>query len=101
MNIIVNINGNVNVIIIVNPKFNINIISININIIVDIIIIIYVNIITIVNDIFTGQYQGQCGEMYYGDFRMLKARSPNIADYGVNKHYTTGPYHTVVREIFF
>ena len=26
---------------------------------------------------------------------MMKARSPNIADYGVNKHYATGPYHTV------
>ena len=42
-----------------------------------------------------GQYQGQCGEMYYGDYRMMKARSPNVADYGVNKHYATGPYHTV------
>ena len=40
-------------------------------------------------------YQGQCGELYYGDYRMLKARSPNIADYGVNKNYATGPYHTV------
>ena len=26
---------------------------------------------------------------------MLKARSPNIAEYGVNKHYATGPYHKV------
>ena len=26
---------------------------------------------------------------------MMKARSPNVADYGVNKHYATGPYHTV------
>ena len=42
-----------------------------------------------------GQYQGQCGELYYGDYRMLKARSPNVADYGVNKHFATGPYHTV------
>ena len=46
-------------------------------------------------DILTGQYQGICGEMYYGDYRMMKARSPNIGDYGVNKHYGTGPYHTV------
>ena len=28
-------------------------------------------------------------------FRMMKARSPNIADYDVNKHYGTGPYHRV------
>ena len=26
---------------------------------------------------------------------MMKARSPNIAEYGVNKHYPTGPYHKV------
>ena len=26
---------------------------------------------------------------------MQKARSPNIAEYGVNKHYPTGPYHKV------
>ena len=42
-----------------------------------------------------GQFPGQCGELYYGDYRMLKARSPNVADYGVNKHFATGPYHTV------
>ena len=42
-----------------------------------------------------GQFPGQCGDLYYGDYRMLKARSPNIADYGVNKHFGTGPYHTV------
>ena len=46
-------------------------------------------------DIRHGEYQGQCGDMYYGDFRMMKARSPNIASYGVNSHYATGPYHTV------
>ena len=46
-------------------------------------------------DILTGQFQGTCGEMYYGDYRMMKARSPNIGDYGVNKHYATGPYHKV------
>ena len=28
-------------------------------------------------------------------FRMMKARSPNIATYGVNAHYATGPYHKV------
>ena len=27
--------------------------------------------------------------------RMMKARSPNIAKYGVNEHYGTGPYHKV------
>ena len=41
------------------------------------------------------EYTGECGELYYGDFRMLKARSPNIAQYGPNSHYATGPYHHV------
>ena len=46
-------------------------------------------------DVLYGVYMGTCGEMYYGDYRMMKARSPNIGDYGVNKHYATGPYHKV------
>ena len=46
-------------------------------------------------DIRTAQFTGSCGEAYLGDYRLLKARSPNIADYGVNKHYATGPYHKV------
>ena len=25
----------------------------------------------------------------------MKARSPNLGDYGINKHYGTGPYHKV------
>ena len=44
-------------------------------------------------DILQGEYEGECGEMYYGELRMLKARGPNIANYGINKHFGTGPYH--------
>ena len=47
------------------------------------------------NNVVSGQYQGQCGELYIGDYRMMRARSPNIGEYGVNTHYTTGPYHRV------
>ena len=46
-------------------------------------------------DILHGEYEGECGELYYGDYRMMKARSPNIAQPGVNKHFATGPFHTV------
>ena len=42
-----------------------------------------------------GEYEGECGELYYGDYRMMKARSPNIAQPGVNRHYGTGPFHTL------
>ena len=45
--------------------------------------------------VLEAEYTGQCGELYYGDYRMLKARSPNIAQYGPNSHYATGPYHHV------
>ena len=46
-------------------------------------------------EILHGEFEGECGELYYGDYRMMKARSPNIAQPGVNKHYATGPFHTV------
>ena len=46
-------------------------------------------------DILHGEYEGECGELYYGDYRMMKARSPNIAQPGLNKHFGTGPFHTV------
>ena len=54
----------------------------------------------IINDPFpknvvSGEYQGECGEMYMGDYRMMRARSPNIGEYGVNTHHTAGPYHRV------
>ena len=32
---------------------------------------------------------------YYHLPRLMKARSPNLGDYGINKHYGTGPYHKV------
>ena len=43
----------------------------------------------------TGHYQGSCGEMYFGEYRMMKARSPNIGSYAENTHYVTEPYHKV------
>ena len=46
-------------------------------------------------DVLHGSYAGECGEMYLEDFRMIKARGPNIANYGVNSHFGTGPYHKV------
>ena len=46
-------------------------------------------------NILSGEFEGECGELYLGEFRMLKARAPNIANYGVNKHFSTGPYHRV------
>ena len=45
--------------------------------------------------VLEAEYPGQCGELYFGDFRMLKARSPNIGQYGENSHYGAGPYHHV------
>ena len=46
-------------------------------------------------DILHGEYEGECGELYYGEYRMVKARGPNIANYGINQHFSTGPYHRV------
>ena len=46
-------------------------------------------------NILHGEYVGECGEMYLGDYRMIKARSPNVANYGINSHFGTGPYHKV------
>ena len=45
--------------------------------------------------VLQAEYAGQCGELYYGDFRMVKARSPNMAQPRPNSHYGTGPYHHV------
>ena len=46
-------------------------------------------------DILSGSFYGSCSEAYYGNYRLLPARSPNIEEWGPNKNIAKGPYHTV------
>ena len=46
-------------------------------------------------DILSGSFYGSCSEAYYGNYRLLPARSPNIEEWGPNRNIAKGPYHTV------
>ena len=45
--------------------------------------------------VISGTFPGVCGDAYYGDYRLLKARSPNIAEWGRNQNTGKGPYHYI------
>ena len=45
--------------------------------------------------VLSGTFTGVCGDAYYGDFRLLKARSPNIGEWGRNQNTGKGPYHFI------
>ena len=46
-------------------------------------------------NILTATFSGVCGDAYYGNYRLLKARSPNIEYWGPNHNTGKGPYHYV------
>ena len=45
--------------------------------------------------ILSGRFSGSCSEAYFGDYRLLYARSPNIGELGINNKIAKEPYNKV------
>ena len=46
-------------------------------------------------EVWTAEYSGQCGDLYWGETRLVPARSPNLPGWSKNSQLARGPWNTV------